>query len=55
MHSVDKRVEDVRVLVLLKDGMNPNQVARELGISKSKAYRLRERAVGMGLVATRMS
>jgi hypothetical protein len=35
-----------RVAALLKDGLNPNQVARKLGISKSKAYRLRERLVG---------
>jgi len=31
-----------RVAALLRQGLNPNQVARELGISKSKAYRLRE-------------
>ncbi len=31
-----------RVAALLRDGLNPNQVARELGISKSKAYRLRQ-------------
>jgi hypothetical protein len=31
-----------RVAALLRDGLNPNQIARELGISKSKAYRLRE-------------
>ena len=31
-----------RVGALLRQGLNPNQVARELGISKSKAYRLRE-------------
>jgi putative DNA primase/helicase len=34
-----------RVAALLKDGLNPNQVAREMGISKSKSYRLRERVV----------
>jgi len=39
-----------RVAALLKAGLNPNQVARELGISKSQSYRLRERAVAMGLV-----
>ncbi len=39
-----------RAAALLKAGLNPNQVARELGISKSQSYRLRERAVGMGLV-----
>jgi len=41
-----------RVAELLKAGLNPNQVARELGISKSQSYRLRERAVGMGLVGS---
>jgi hypothetical protein len=30
------------VAALLRDGLNPNQVTRELGISKSKAYRLRQ-------------
>jgi hypothetical protein len=39
-----------RVAALLKAGLNPNQVARELGISKSQSYRLRERVVAMGLV-----
>jgi hypothetical protein len=39
-----------RVAALLRAGLNPNQVARELGISKSQSYRLRERAVAMGLV-----
>ena len=39
-----------RVAALLKAGLNANQVARELGISKSQSYRLRERAVGMGSV-----
>lgn len=34
-----------------EDALNPNQVARELGLSKSQSYRLRERAVAMGLVA----
>ena len=33
-----------RVTGLLRQGLNPNQIARELGISKSKAYRLREQA-----------
>ncbi len=37
-----------RVVELLRAGLNPNQVARELGISKSKSYRLRQRAVKMG-------
>ena len=31
-----------RVAALLHDGLNPNQIARELGISKTKAYRLRQ-------------
>lgn len=31
-----------RVAGLLRVGLNPNQIARELGISKSKAYRLRQ-------------
>lgn len=33
-----------RVAALLRQGLNPNQIARELGLSKSKAYRLREQA-----------
>jgi hypothetical protein len=33
-----------RVIALLRDGLNPNQIARELGFSKSKAYRLRDQA-----------
>ena len=33
-----------RVMALLRQGLNPNQIARELGFSKSKAYRLREQA-----------
>jgi putative DNA primase/helicase len=33
-----------RVMALLRQGLNPNQIARELGISKSKAYRLRDQA-----------
>ena len=39
-----------RVVALLKDGLNPLQVAKELGIAKSKSYLLRERAVAMGLL-----
>ncbi len=35
-----------RFAALLRDGLNPNQIARELGISKSKSYRLRERVTG---------
>ncbi len=30
-----------RAAALLRNGRNPNQIARELGISKSKAYRIR--------------
>jgi hypothetical protein len=37
-----------RVAALLKDGLNPTQIARELGISKSKSYRLRGRALERG-------
>lgn len=39
-----------RVVALLKDGLNSLQVAKELGIAKSKSYLLRERAVAMGLL-----
>jgi hypothetical protein len=38
-----------RVAALLERGLNPNQIARELGISKSKSYRLRERLVQAGM------
>lgn len=31
-----------KVAMLLRAGLNPHQIARELGISKSKAYRLRD-------------
>lgn len=34
-----------RVAALLRDGLNPYQIARTLGISKSRAYRLRDRMV----------
>src|SRR4051812_22947966 len=38
-------VQDLdRVAALLRQGFNPNQIARELGMSKSKAYRLRDQA-----------
>ena len=40
-----------RVAALLERGLNPNQVARELGISKSKSYRLREQALEKGLLS----
>jgi putative DNA primase/helicase len=35
-----------RVATLLKDGLNPNQIARRLGISKSKSYRLKDEVMG---------
>jgi len=38
-----------RVAALLRDGLNPNQISRALGISKSKAYRLREQVVASPL------
>jgi putative DNA primase/helicase len=38
-----------RVASLLQQGLNPNQIAVELGISKSRAYRLRERVAVKGL------
>jgi hypothetical protein len=43
-----ERSELDRVAALLKDGLNPTQIARELGISKSKSYRLRERVLERG-------
>jgi RecA/RadA recombinase len=39
-----------RLVTLLKEGLNPNQAARTLGISKSKSYLLRRRAVKRGLL-----
>jgi AAA domain-containing protein len=42
--------ESERAVALLRQGLNPLQVAREMKISKSKSYRLRQRAVEMGLV-----
>ena len=39
-----------QLVALLKEGLNPNQAARALGISKSKSYLLRQRAVERGLV-----
>ncbi len=42
-----------RVAALLKDGLNATQVARELGFSTAKGYRLRKRAVELGLVSVR--
>ncbi len=38
------------LVALLKQGLNPNQAARALGISKSKSYLLRQRAMERGLV-----
>src|SRR5438445_118737 len=38
-----------RVASLLQAGLNPNQIAQELGISKSRSYRLRERVMGRGV------
>jgi putative DNA primase/helicase len=43
------RSELDRVAALLKAGLNPNQIARELGISKSKSYRLREKGIEVRL------
>jgi len=41
----------LRTLVaLLKEGLNPNQAARALGISKTKSYRLRQIAMERGLL-----
>lgn len=42
-----------RVAGRLAKGLNPNQVARALGISKSRSYRLRERAMATGLLQAR--
>lgn len=41
-----------RAATLLQSGLNAAQVAKELGISRTKSYRLRERAVQQGLVPT---
>jgi putative DNA primase/helicase len=38
------------VVALLNDGLNPKQVAKELGFSLAKSYRLRKRAIEMGLL-----
>jgi len=42
-----------RVAALLKDGLNPNQIAKELGIPRATTYRMRKRAVEMGLMEGR--
>jgi putative DNA primase/helicase len=39
-----------RVASLLQQGLNPNQIAQELGLSRAKAYRLRKRAIEEGLL-----
>jgi putative DNA primase/helicase len=39
-----------RAAALLRQGLNPLHVAKEMKISKSKIYRLRQRAVEIGLV-----
>jgi putative DNA primase/helicase len=39
-----------RAVALLRQGLNPLHVAKEMKISKSKSYRMRQRAVEMGLV-----
>jgi hypothetical protein len=39
-----------RLAALLNEGLNPSQAASELGISRAKSYRLRQKAVGMGLL-----
>jgi hypothetical protein len=39
-----------RVATLLKDGLTPLQAARELGMSRAKSYRLRKRAIEVGLL-----
>ena len=39
-----------QLVALLKEGLNPNQAAGALGISKSKSYLLRQRAVERGLL-----
>jgi AAA domain len=40
-----------RLARLLKLGLNPAQAGQELGISRSRSYRLRDQAVRMGLVS----
>ncbi len=39
-----------RIVALLRDGLNPSQAAKELGLCKAKSYRLRKRAMEMGLL-----
>lgn len=42
-----------RVAALLKDGLNPNQIAKELGMPRATTYRMRKRAMEMGLIERR--
>ena len=39
-----------RVVALLNDGLSPTEAAKELGISRAKSYRLRKRAMEIGLL-----
>ncbi len=39
-----------RVVALLKDGLTGNEIARELGLTRAKAYRLRAKAMETGLL-----
>ena len=39
-----------RVVGLLRDGLTPHQIAKELGIGRAKTYRWRKRAAEMGLM-----
>jgi hypothetical protein len=39
-----------RVVALLRQGMNPAQVAREFGCHHSRAYRIRNKAMALGLL-----
>jgi hypothetical protein len=40
-------MERRRVAALLRDGLKPYQIARELGMSKARAYRLREQVTAL--------
>lgn len=44
-----------RAIALLQSGLNGAEVARELGVSRAKAYRLRERAIQQGLIQPQTS
>jgi putative DNA primase/helicase len=39
-----------RVVALLNDGLSATEAAKELGISRAKSYRLRKRAIELGLL-----